>query len=384
MITRIAIKNFRSLDVDFTLEPVTVIVGRSGTGKTNLIEAMRFLRKALTSKAHCVPPNENVYSVTRPETEPMSFHIEFGLGAHYEKYVYAFDVAKKQAAFPHHPNAINHEVLTLGDRTLFARQFDKWNGEPRLIQKPAIGVQQLMLPLISGVQDISLAYLLLTNGVGCYDFPGSVCASESKDDLSPEAGLADNAHNYAATLNRIRSNLTRLGDWKEIVGALQKLNDKIDNVDMNEQQGKRLIVGHKMGEKVFTLDIANESEGFRRFLAHLLAVYQTPAKQSLFFEEPEKGIHPGALETLAEELKAAPADGRGQVILTTHSSALLDQFDPAGIRVAEMGEHVTKIGRLVPEQLAALKEDLLRPGELFTVDPARMAEGLTASKVAEE
>jgi predicted ATP-dependent endonuclease of OLD family len=91
------------------------------------------------------------------------------------------------------------------------------------------------------------------------------------------------------------------------------------------------------------------------------------------------------LETLAEELKAAPGDGRGQVILTTHSPTLLDQFDPAGIRVAEMGEHVAKIGKLVPEQLDAQKEDLLRPGELFTVDPARMdgAENQPA-KVAEE
>ncbi|NLF85082.1 MAG: hypothetical protein GX571_03120 [Lentisphaerae bacterium] len=52
--------------------------------------------------------------------------------------------------------------------------------------------------------------------------------------------------------------------------------------------------------------------------------------------------------------------------------------------MAEMGEHVTKIGRLVPEQMDALKEDLLRPGELFTVDPARMAEAPTVSRVAEE
>jgi predicted ATPase len=243
-----------------------------------------------------------------------------------------------------------------------------------------------MLPRITGVQEISIAYLLLTNGLGCYDFPGRVCSAESKGEESPEAGLLDSAQNYATTLNRIRNNLNRLEDWKEIVGALRRLNDKIVSVDMNAQYGNRLIVGHRMADdKVFTLDIANESEGFRRFLAHLLALYQTPPKQTLIFEEPEKGIHPGALETLAEELKAAPVDGRGQVILTTHSPALLDQFDPESIRVAEMKEHVTKIGKLVPEQLDSLKEELLRPGELFTVDPARMAElAVPPSKVAEE
>ena len=379
MITRIAIKNFRSLDVDFTLDPVTVIVGRSGTGKTNVIDSLRFLRKALTPQKPFIEQNENVYSATQSDKTPISFHVEFELAQQYGKYVYAFEFFRGS-------NSIYKEELQLNDRILFSRDVNKWVEEPSVLQKPSPTQRQLVLPHISGVQEISIAYLLLTNGLGCYDFPGRVCATESAGDLSPEAGLVDNAQNYAVTLNRIRNNLNRLGDWNEIVGALKKLNDKIANVDMDTQhQGKKLVVGHNMGDKVFMLDIANESEGFRRFLAHLLALYQTPPKQTLIFEEPEKGIHPGALETLAEELKAAPLDGRGQVILTTHSPALLDQFDPENIRVAEMKEHVTKIGKLVPEQLDSLKEELLRPGELFTVDPARMAEmAVPPSKVAEE
>ena len=47
MIHRIAIKNFKSLDVDFRLDPVTVLVGRSGTGKTNLVDGLRWLRQFL-------------------------------------------------------------------------------------------------------------------------------------------------------------------------------------------------------------------------------------------------------------------------------------------------------------------------------------------------
>lgn len=378
MITRIAIKNYRSLDVDFTLDPVTVIVGRSGTGKTNVIDALRFLRKALTPQEPFIDSNENVYSATQADNAPVSFRLEFELPQQYGKYVYMFDFAKQS-------NGIRYEKLQFNDRILFLRKGDQWSGEPSVVQKPPPSMQHLVLPLITGVQEISIAYLLLTSGLGCYDFPGRVCVAESRNDQSSETGLADGAQNYAVTLNRIRNNLTRLSDWQEIVGALKRLNDRIVSVDMKAQQGNRLIVGHSLGDKVFLLDIANESEGFRRFLAHLLALYQTPPKQTLFFEEPEKGIHPGALETLAEELKAAPVDGRGQVILTTHSPALLDHFDPECIRVAEMKENVTKIGKLVPEQLASLKEEWLRPGELFTVDPARMAETLSPpAKVAEE
>ena len=73
MITRIAIKNFRSLDVDFTLDPVTVIVGRSGMGKTNVIDALRFLRKALTPQKPFVEHSENVYSATQADSNPITF-----------------------------------------------------------------------------------------------------------------------------------------------------------------------------------------------------------------------------------------------------------------------------------------------------------------------
>jgi predicted ATPase len=104
----------------------------------------------------------------------------------------------------------------------------------------------------------------------------------------------------------------------------------------------------------------------------LIALYQSPPKQTLVFEEPEKGIHPGALATLAEELKACPADGRGQVVMTTHSPDLLDHFAPENIRVVEMDNYVTRIGSVEKAQLDALKESLLKPGELLTVDPARI------------
>jgi len=192
--------------------------------------------------------------------------------------------------------------------------------------------------------------------------------------------LLDRADNCAEVFSRIRGNLMRLNDWKEITRALTRLNPTVTSVDITPQSNT-LIVSHGLGDNVFTLDISRESEGFRRFFAHLLAIYQTPSKQHLFFEEPEKGIHPGALATLAEEFKAAPKEQHGQIVLTTHSPALLDHFAPECIRVAEMRNHVTHIGPLAEEQLSSVKEELLKAGELLTVDPARIHEEL--SDVAE-
>jgi predicted ATPase len=101
---------------------------------------------------------------------------------------------------------------------------------------------------------------------------------------------------------------------------------------------------------------------------------QLPPKQTLVFEEPENGIYPGALALLAHEFKAAPSAGRGQVILTTHSPNLLDHFTADEIRVVVLDGFQTRIGRISQEQQESLKEQLLEPGELLTVDPARIAE----------
>jgi predicted ATPase len=133
-----------------------------------------------------------------------------------------------------------------------------------------------------------------------------------------------------------------------------------------------LRVGYQVAtDRALLVDVAQESEGFRRYLAHLLALYQTPPKQSLIFEHPEHGIHPGALQSLSEEFKVHVEDGRGQVILTTHSPQLLDHFEPEQLRVVVMEEGQTRIGPLAADQLDVIRKRLMTPGELLTVEEPR-------------
>ena len=60
------------------------------------------------------------------------------------------------------------------------------------------------------------------------------------------------------------------------------------------------------------------------------------------------------------------------MILTTHSPQLLDHFDVEQIRVVELADSETRIGFISAEQKEAIRDKLLEPGELLTVDPARM------------
>ena len=114
-------------------------------------------------------------------------------------------------------------------------------------------------------------------------------------------------------------------------------------------------------------------------LAHLIALYQSPPKGTMIFEEPEKGIHPGALAVLAEQFLACAGGGRSQVLLTPHSPELLNHFPPEAIRLVQMRDSKTLIGPIHPNQVLAIKEQLLRPGELLTVDTPKLAEAAPAA-----
>ena len=208
-------------------------------------------------------------------------------------------------------------------------------------------------------------------------FPTEFLAAKSKTSLTQAHGLTlgldDEATNYLDVLKGIVSNLHDLVPRKIIVGILQCVNPSVSTVELNDvQRPVHIVVGHKIDGKTFPLRLSQESDGFRRFYAHLLALYQRPPKQTLIFEHPEDGIHPGALGLLADEFKAAPKKGRGQVILTTHSPKLLDHFDAEQIRVVELHAFETRIGFVSNEQKEAVQDKLLDAGELLTVDPARM------------
>jgi predicted ATPase len=92
----------------------------------------------------------------------------------------------------------------------------------------------------------------------------------------------------------------------------------------------------------------------------------------VIFDEPEKGIYLAGLAILAEEFQNYAERGRGQVILTTHSPEFLDHFKPEQIRVVEMNGYATQIGPVASDQVEMIREKFLRPGELLTVDLARL------------
>ncbi len=371
MIHQFRVQNFKSIiDVRVEMTPITVLVGRSGTGKTSFVQAIRFLRDVLGSNPQPQPTWPNLRPAFALDSAT-SFFVEFSVTGVPDRFKYDLVINKRGPG--HAPES---ERLSVAERCLFHQEStgkggqNRWTVEPELLQVPNPG--PIALGRIPSIPEIVIAFTALTSGIGCYTFFDRVLCQPRRE--SPQRrGLADDGSNYLDVIGEITMNLQDLISRKSIVAALQRVNPSISSVELNDLQNPAsVVVGHRLNGKTLALDLSQESDGLRRFYANLLALYQMPPKQTSIFEHPEDGIHPGALSMLAEEFQAAPNQGRGQVILTTHSPQLLDHFDVDQIRVVELDDLKTRIGPISAEQKEAIRDGLLEPGELLTVDPARI------------
>lgn len=99
------------------------------------------------------------------------------------------------------------------------------------------------------------------------------------------------------------------------------------------------------------------SDGTVRFicLATLLLQPADRLPPLILLDEPELGLHPWAIEILAELIHAASA--HTQVLLSTQSVSLLNAFELAHAIIVERAGEGTTLRRPDPEALAAWSED---------------------------
>ena len=179
-----------------------------------------------------------------------------------------------------------------------------------------------------------------------------------KADL-PNESLEPDSSNLGLVLNRLRGDPSVK---KRLLDALRILYDGIDDFDVQIEGGTVQVF---LTEGKFTIPATRLSDGTLRYLA-LLAVLCHPKPAPLVcIEEPELGLHPDVLPTLASLLREAAE--RTQLIVTTHSDVLIDSLtdDPESVVVAERDTDGTRLRRLDATRLATWLQRY-RLGQLWT------------------
>ncbi|MFT4102277.1 MAG: AAA family ATPase [Burkholderiaceae bacterium] len=179
-----------------------------------------------------------------------------------------------------------------------------------------------------------------------------------KADL-PNDLLEPDASNLGLVLNRLRRDP---GIKRKLLDALRALYDGIDDFDVQIEGGTVQVF---FQEGRYIVPATRLSDGTLRYLC-LLAILCHPNPPPLIcIEEPELGLHPDVLPTLASLLKDAA--GRTQLIVTTHSDVLVDALtdQPEAIVVAERTAAGTTLTRLDAAKLEPWLEKY-RLGQLWT------------------
>jgi predicted ATPase len=169
----------------------------------------------------------------------------------------------------------------------------------------------------------------------------------------PIERLEENASNLAQILARYQSDFRPTFDL--INELMKKFYEPIKSVEV------RIVSTHLqvaiLEEGGFSTPAYRLSDGTLRWLA-LLAILLNPTPGPVTcIEEPELGLHPDMIPTLADLLRDAST--RTQLILTTHSQSLVECFsdDPESVCVCEKIDGATRIRRLNREKLSSWLED---------------------------
>ena len=159
--------------------------------------------------------------------------------------------------------------------------------------------------------------------------------------------------------------LSRLGKSpkakRDIVDGLSELYEGFTNFEVIVEGGSVQVF---FTEGDFSIPAARLSDGTLRYLC-LLAILCDPTPPPLIcIEEPELGLHPDIIPSLAKHLVAA--SHRTQLIVTTHSDILVDALSdcPESVVICEKHDGATEMVRLNKDEMKVWLEKY-RLGELW-------------------
>lgn len=182
-----------------------------------------------------------------------------------------------------------------------------------------------------------------------------------KTDL-PEHPLLEDGSNLGLVLNNLQH---QLGS-RQIIEKIKKFYEVAEELTVKISGGTAQIFIREE-ELIQPIPATRLSDGTLRYL-FLMALLLDPTPPPLLcIEEPEIGLHPDILPTIAEML--IEASQRTQLIVTTHSDALVSALTPESVLVCERDDKGSHLNRLNPERLKKWLEkyslgELWRMGEI--------------------
>jgi predicted ATPase len=384
LIQRVAIENFKSISkcvVD--LAPLTILVGRNGSGKSNFLDALKFVTDALqTSLDHAIRSRGGIDDVRRRSTgHPRNFGVRLELLLPtLHRADFGFEIAARSGgAF-----AVKSETLSVvapnGAVTANYQREERRVASQTHTNMPPVLEDRLFLVNSAGLPEFRPAYDALVS-MGFYNLDPEAM----REPQVPDAGelLHHDGGNIASVAARLTAQqpggMARINDY---LGKIVPGIEGVERAPLGPRETLLFLQKVKGAKHPWRFYASSMSDGTLRALGALVAVTQTAASSQIVrlvgIEEPETALHPAAAGALMDALREATQ--HTQVLVTTHSADLVDQIDVDrdGLLIVSSADGNTQIAPADEASLLAVRQHLYSVGELLRADqlepdPANLA-----------
>ena len=323
MISRIAIKNFRSLkDVELRPGPLTVLIGPNGSGKSNILDALKFL------KATYSDPLQSD-AIVRSQLEDRGGFSQVVWGGHTESQL------RFEVEFP--SDDTSSATLGLATEIAEARGSPHFSEEHHLVDSMSVGNLGFRSPTESYISLSAKETLDRLKLWQFYDFSPDLMRKPTK--VKQEHLLNESGSNLSTVIHSLFSQVHP--DLEEAVGMLQVMVPTVERlVSPIFGDGQTYVALKEKGVKS-PVGSWGLSDGTLLALAMSVALVVRPEPELICIESPETGIHPQMLQAVADMLEVASRDT--QVIVTTQSPYLLEWLPYESFVVVEKEEGETRL-----------------------------------------
>lgn len=320
LLKKVHIKNYRSLrNVTLPFKRLTVLVGPNASGKSNTLTALRLFNGMLKIET---PPTTFDFFQDRLWAGGAD-HITCELNAKVKEKPAEYKLKFKANG----ENLSVDEELLVDTIKVISIQNGKghvWNEDGKKETKYTSNKLALRSAGDYGHKPVTSVLTEFIQGWEFYNFEPNYMRTNSDRSSSGTKDIQE-----SLKLNPYGVNVPDiLWDWyenspedfryvSEALAAATNINIDYRKIDGGSQLC--LLEGYKN-----PLPLTGASDGTLRLLAYNTLLNQSELPPLITIEEPERSLHPGALKEIAYILEQLAE--RTQVIITTHSSQLLDTF----------------------------------------------------------
>lgn len=336
---QIKIKGFKSIkELDLKLNPVNILIGANGAGKSNFISLFTFLRHLSEGRLQSYV-EKNGYA---------SSFFHFG-----PKKTPGISLDLKVDANGYHVDFAHGET---NDALVFDQEYCTFEGSPRLFYVKGKLGESGLTPSgeaeSSYVRRYTREYLEKCRVYHFHDTSPSAGFKQAQR-LSSSFMLQSDASNLGPLLWRMKQQFYSC--YEEIVAAIQTIAPFFHDFylePVGEKGNESLLLRwlHRDHDAPFS---ANQlSDGTARFIcmATLFLQPEWSRPSTLVLDEPELGLHPAALDVLADIIKSV--SHTTQVICSTQSVTFANLFEPEDFVVVDQHKGASSFKRLEPDKLA--------------------------------